>query len=138
MRKTAEFIVIGCIAFTFSCLFYLLFSFLHVFPAFNEMMVIYILLVSLGITCFIAVLNLFNIQNPALLRFFEVVIVITALFFAGIFLKMFPLNWYYGSFVMITGLLTYAAVILITFMGNRASARQINASIRARGNDIHG
>src|SRR5690625_4847193 len=102
------------------------------------MMVIYILLVSLGITCFIAVLNLFSIQNPALLRLLEMIIVITVLFFAGYLLKMFPLNWYYGSFVMITGLLTYIAVILITFMSNRASARQINASIRARVSDTNG
>jgi|SRR5690625_1182315 len=132
MKKVTQSIVIGCISFTFSCLFYLFFSYLNIFPIFNEVLLIQILLVSLGITCLIALLNLVCIQNLILLRFFEMIIVITVLFLAGFFLKMFPINWYYSSFVVITGLLTYAAVILITFMGNRASARQINASIRAR------
>lgn len=132
MNKLAEFMITGCIAFTFSCLFYLLFSFLHIFPPLNEMMLIYLLINSLGITCFIILLNLFQIQNFILLRLLEMMIVIIVLFLAGVFLNMFPLNWYYGGFVMITGILTYIAVILITFVNNRVSARQINASIRAK------
>ncbi len=132
MNKVAEYVMIGCISFTFSCLFYLFFSLFNIFPSFNEMMLIYILLISLGITCFIALLNLFSFQNPALLRFLEMIIVITVLFLAGVFLKMFPLNWYYSGFVIITGLLTYTSVIMITFIGNRASAQQINDSIRAK------
>lgn len=132
MKKIAEFMITSCIAFTFSCLFYLLFSFLHIFPPLYEMMMIYLFMNSLGITCFIILLNLFQIQNLILLRLLEMMTVIIVLFLAGVFLNMFPLNWYYGGFVMIAGILTYIAVILITFANNRASARQINATIQAK------
>jgi protein-S-isoprenylcysteine O-methyltransferase Ste14 len=132
MNKVIQYIVIGCVSFTFSCLFYLLFSFLNIFPVFNEKMLISVLLVSFGIICLIALMNLFYIQNLILLRFLEIMIVVAVLFLAGVILNMFPLNWYYSGFVMITGLLTYVIVIVISFMSNRASARQINASIREK------
>lgn len=131
MNKITQYIVIGCISFTFSCLFYLLFSYLKIFSPFDEKMLINMLLVSVGIISLISLINLFSIQSLMVLRFFEIIIVVSVLFLSGILLKMFPLNWYYSGFVMITGLLTYVIVIIISFIGNRASARQINASIRS-------
>lgn len=133
MNKFTRYIINGCISFTFSCLFYLFFSYLNIFPPFDEEMLIHMFLISLGIISFIAVMNLFSIQSLILSRFLEVFIVLAVLFLVGAILKMFPLNWYYSSFVIITGLLTYIIVIIISFINNRMSARQINAAIRSKG-----
>lgn len=127
-----RYIIYGCISFTFSCLFYLLFSYLNIFPPFDEEALIHMFLVSLGIIGLIALINLFEIQSLILLHFLQMIIVMSVLFLAGIILNMFPLNWYYSGFVMMTGIFTYTMVILISFLNNRASAHQINTSIRAK------
>lgn len=132
MNKLTQVTVISCISFTFSCIFYLPFSYLEIFPPFGEEALIHMLLVSLGIVILISLINLFAIQSLILLHFLQIIIVISVLFLAGIILDMYPLNWYYGGFVMVIGLLTYIFVITISFLSNQESARQINASIRAK------
>src|SRR5690625_3298716 len=132
MSKCMRYIIYGCITFIFSCLFYLLFSYLIIFPTFDEEALIHMFFVSLGIISLIALINLLKIQSLILLHFLQIIIVMSVLFLAGIILNMFPLNWYYSGFVMMTGLFTYIIVILISFLNNRASARKINAVIRTK------
>lgn len=132
MVKFTQYIIYGCISFTFSCLFYLFFSYLDIFPPFDEEALIHMSFVSFGITSLIALIHLFSIQSLIVLHFLEFTIVLAVLFLAGAVLNMFPLNWYYSIFAMMIGLLTYAIVITISFINNRASARQINDSIRKR------
>jgi hypothetical protein len=50
---------------------------------------------------------------------------------------MFPFNWYYITFVVITGLLTYIVVIFVTFMGDQSSANQINSVIARKRSDLN-
>lgn len=136
MDRFKHYISTGCIAFTFSCIFYLVFSFLHVFPPMDAKMVVNMLLISIGIMSLIFLTHLLPIQNSLLTRFLELLDVIIVLLMAGFIFDMFPFSWYYVTFVVATGLLTYIIVILVIFMGNQSSAVQINSVIaRAKRSD---
>ena len=127
-----RYIATGCIAFTFSCIFYLLFSFLKIFPPFDEQMVMNMLFISISIMSFIFLLHLLPIQNPLILRMAELAIVIAILLIAGAFFDMFPFNEIYIYSVIVTGVLTYAIVIIVLFIGEQATAKKINYEIHTR------
>lgn len=132
MKSFTRYIATGCIAFTFSCIFYLLFSYLKIFPPFDEQMVMNMLFISIGIMSFIFLLHLLPIQNPLILRMAELAIVIAVLLVAGAFFNMFPINNFYICSVIVIGVLTYAIVILVLFIGEQATAKKINLEIRTR------
>ena len=132
MKNFMRYIATGCIAFTFSCIFYLLFSYLELFPPFDEQMVMNMLFISIGIMSFIFLLHLLPIQHPLILRMAELAIVIAVLLVAGAFFNMFPLNNVYFFSVIVIGVLTYVIVILVLFIGEQATAKKINLEIRTR------
>lgn len=53
MTILKHYISTSCISFTFSCLFYLLFSLLTIFPPMNEALIIHMLVISISINCLI-------------------------------------------------------------------------------------
>lgn len=132
MKKFINYILIGCMSFTFSCLFYLIFSYVNILPPFDEELIISMFFISFGIVSLMALIHLVSIQNLVLLRFLEIMVVMVVLFLAGAFFNLFPLNLYYSGFVMIVGLLTYIVIAIVSFINNQASARKINASIRSK------
>lgn len=129
-------VVRGCISYTFSCLFYLIFSLCNIFPPFDETMLINMFLISFVIVGLITIIHLTKIQSMLILRFIEVSIVMVVLFLAGIFLDMFPLTWFYIGFVLMIGIVTYVFVVGITFILNQAKARQINSFISRRNSGV--
>jgi hypothetical protein len=137
MDRFKYYISAGCIAFTFSCIFYLLFSFSNVFPPMDARMVVYMLIISISIMCLIFLTHLLKIQNYLLSRFLELLVVIIVILVAGFIFDMFPFNWYYITFVVTTGLLTYMVVILVSFMGDQSSANQINSVIARKRSDLN-
>jgi len=132
MDLVKHYISASCISFTFSSLFYLLFSWLKIFPPMSETMIVHMLLISISIICLIFITHQLPIQNPLILRLIELLDVIIVLLVAGAVFKVFPFTWYDTPFIIITGILTYIVVIVVTFMGNQMSATQINASIAGK------
>lgn len=132
MKGFMSYIATGCMAFTFSCIFYLLFSYLSIFPPFDEQMVMNMLFISIGIMSFIFLLHLIPIHNPFVLRLTELVIVIGVLLIAGAFFKMFSFDSFHIYSVLVTGILTYVIVIIVLYISERATANKINTKIRAR------
>ncbi len=132
MRNVMKYIAAGSIAFTVSCVFYLLFSYLTIFPPFDEKMILNMLFISTSILAFMFFLHLLPIQSPLTLRISELLIVVIVLLSAGAFFEIFPFNRFYISSVIITGVLTYTVVIIVTFMSERATANKINTLIRLR------
>jgi hypothetical protein len=124
-----HYISTGCISFTFSCIFYLLFSFLNLFPPMDAGMVVNMLAISIGIICLIFLTHLLPIQNALLSRLLELLDVITVILVAGFVFDMFPFSWSTITLVVTIGLLTYIVVIFMIFMGNQSSAVQINSVI---------
>lgn len=118
-----------CISFTFSSLFYLLFSWLTIFPPMNEALIVHMLFISISIICLIFITHRLPFQNSLVLRFIELVDVIIVLLVAGVIFNVFPFNWYATTFVIANGILTYIVVIVLNFMGNQKSATEINAVI---------
>ena len=132
MNVFKRYITGGCIAFTFSTVFYLLFSFSTIYPPINEHMVVNMLFISISIMGLIFMADLLPIQNPLALRIIELIIVIAVLLIAGSVFDMFPFTSYYIFFIVGTGALTYAIVIIFLFMGEQAAAKKINSEIRTR------
>jgi hypothetical protein len=132
MDLVKHYISASCISFTFSSLFYLLFSWLKIFPPMSETMIVHMLLISISIICLIFITHQLPIQNPLILRLIELIDVIIVLLVAGAVFKVFPFTWYYTPFIITTGILTYIVVIVVTFMGNQMSATQINAAIAGK------
>ena len=132
MDLVKHYISASCISFTFSSLFYLLFSWLKIFPPMNEERVVHLLFISISIICLIFITHQLHIQNQLILRLVELLDVIIVLLVAGIVFKTFPFNWYDTPFIIMTGILTYIVVIVVTFMGNQMSATQINAAIAGK------
>lgn len=132
MKDFMGYIASGCIAFTFSCIFYLLFSYLTIFSPLDEKMVINLLFISISIMSFIFLLNLSPIQSPLTLRIAELIIVIAVLLFAGAFFDMFPFNSIYPYSVIGIGVLTYAFVIIVLFISEQLTAKKINSEIHTR------
>ncbi|WP_342511794.1 hypothetical protein MKY34_14560 [Sporosarcina sp. FSL K6-1522] len=118
-----------CISFTFSSLFYLLFSLLKIFPPMNEALIVHMLFISISIICLIFITHRLPIQNSLILRLIELLDVIIVLLVAGAIFEVFPFNWHVSMFVVANGILTYIIVIIVTFMGNQKSAIEINAVI---------
>jgi hypothetical protein len=137
MDRFKHYISAGCIAFTFSCIYYLLFSSLNVFPPMDAKMVVNMLIISISIMSLIFLTHLLQIQNSLLSRLLELFDVIIVLLLVGFIFNMFPFNWYYITFVVITGLLTYIVVIFVTFMGDQSSANQINSVIARKRSDLN-
>lgn len=129
MSQIRHYISAGCIAFTFSCIFYLLFSFLNIFPPMDVEMIVSMLVISTVIICLIFLTHLLRIQNPYLLRLLELLDVLSVLLVCGLYFDMFPFNWYYITFVLTTGLLSYIVVIIVSIKNNQLSAIQINTII---------
>lgn len=129
MSGFIRFIVIICLSFTFSSAFYLLFSYLTIFPAVDDQMVLTMLVISISITILMFGKNLLPIYHPIRLRLLELGIVIFVLLMAGILFNMFPFTWYYVLFVSLSGLLTYIGVMVVAFWGNMLSAQEINSVI---------
>ncbi|WP_342504941.1 hypothetical protein [Sporosarcina sp. FSL K6-2383] len=129
MNLLKHYISTSCISFTFSCLFYLLFSLLTIFPTMNEALIIHMLFISISINGLIFFTHRLPIQNSLLLRFIELLDVIIVLLVAGALFNIFPFTWHVTTFVVATGVLTYFIVIIVIFMGNQKSAIQINAAI---------
>ena len=130
MKELMRYIATGCVSFTFSCIFYLLFSLLTIFPPLDEQTVVYMLFISIGIMSLIYLTHLLPFQNPFVLRLLEVVIVLIVLLVASVFFKMVPFQSTYILFVLAIGLLTYAIVIIVLFIGDQADAQKINSAIR--------
>lgn len=132
MREFMRYIATGCISFTFSCVIYLLFSLLTIFPPINEQLVITLLFISIGIMLFIYLTHLLPIQNPFVSRLLEVLVVLIVLLVASIFFNMVPFQYTYIIAVLAIGLLTYGIVIIVLYLGDLADAQQINTAIRIR------
>ena len=132
MNVFKRYITAGCIAFTFSTVFYLFFSFLAIYPPIDEQMVVNMLFISISIMSLIFIANLLPIHNPLALRIIELIIVISVLLFSGVVFGMFPLTSYYILFLLGIGTLTYAVVMILLFMGEQATAKKINSEIRTR------
>ena len=129
MNLLKHYISTSCISFTFSSLFYLLFSLLNIFPPMNEALIVHMLFISISIICLIFITHQLPIQNSLILRFIELLDVIIVLLVAGAVFKIFPFTWDATPFVITTGVLTYIVVIVVIFMGNQKSATEINAVI---------
>lgn len=132
MKDLMQYIIIVCVSFTFSTVFYILFSFLSIFPPFNEQMVFNMLFISIGITILIRLTHLLPIQHNFILRTLEISIVLLILLAAGKFFGMFPFNQYFILAVLTSGMLTYVVVIAVIFIGDSRSANKINTVIRRR------
>jgi hypothetical protein len=132
MKDFMRYIAASCISFTFSTIFYLFFSFRNIFPPLNEKMVVDMLIISIAIIVLIYMVHLFPIDNPFILRLLELSSVLFVLVFAGSFFTIYPFNYYYTFFVVVIGILTYIVVITVIFLGEQASARQINKVIQKR------
>ncbi|MFJ7935890.1 hypothetical protein [Sporosarcina sp. NPDC096371] len=118
-----------CISFTFSSLFYLIFSLLHIFPPMNEALIVHMLFISISIICLIFTTHQLPIQNSLILRLIELLDVMIVLLVAGAVFRVFPFTWDTTLAVIATGILTYIVVITVIFMGNLKSATEINAVI---------
>lgn len=129
MNLLKHYISTCCISFTFSSLFYLLFSWLTIFPPMNEALIVHMLFISISIICLIFITHQLPIQSSLILRCIELLNVIIVLLFAGVVFKMFPFTWDVTLAVIATGVLTYIVVIVVIFMGNQKSASEINAVI---------
>lgn len=129
MNLLKHYISTCCISFTFSSLFYLLFSWLTIFPPMNEALIVHMLVISISIICLIFLTHRLPIQNSLLLRFIELLDVILVLLIAGAVFRMFPFTWDATLAVITTGVLTYIVVIVVIFMGNQQTATEINAVI---------
>lgn len=129
MDLVKHYISASCISFTFSSLFYLLFSWLKIFPPMDETRIIHMLIISISIICLIFITHQLPIQNPLILRLIELLDVIIVLLVAGAVFGIFPFTWNDTPFIIMTGVLTYIVVIVVTFMGNQISATQINDAI---------
>jgi hypothetical protein len=132
MKDFMRYIAASCISFTFGTIFYLFFSFRSIFPPLNEKMVVDMLIISIAIIVLIYMVHLFPIDNPFILRLLELSSVLFVLVFAGSFFTIYPFNYYYTFFVVVIGILTYIVVITVIFLGEQASARQINKVIQKR------
>ncbi len=129
MNLLKHYISTCCISFTFSSLFYLLFSWLTIFPPMNEALIVHMLFISISIICLIFLTHQLPIQNSLLLRSMELLNVILVLLIAGAVFRVFPFTWNATFPVITTGVLTYIVVIVVIFMGNQKSATEINAVI---------
>lgn len=132
MKNLMQYIITICMSFTFSTIFYLLFSLISIFPPFDERMIISMLFISIGITVFMLVTHLLPIQSLLLIRLLEILVIVFVLLAAGKVFNIYPLNHYYISFVLATGLLTYVVVVLVNYISDLMSASKINMTIQNR------
>ncbi|MFD1928208.1 hypothetical protein ACFSFY_09070 [Sporosarcina siberiensis] len=132
MKKILVYITACSVSFTFSCLFYLMFSLLNIFPSFEEKTMISMLFISVSIMVLIFITHIVTIQSTFFSRISEIVIVIGILLIAGKYFGMYPFTALYISSVVTIGLFTYVVVIVITFIGNHASAQKINSIIQSK------
>lgn len=132
MKIFMQYITTGCISFTCSCVLYLFASLLNIFPPIDEQLVITLLFISIGIMLLIYLTHLLPIQSPLIIRMLEVFAVLIVLLVASIFFNMVPFEYIYLISVLAIGLLTYAIVIIVLFIGDLMDAQQINATIHLK------
>lgn len=132
MKNFMRYIATGCISFTFSCIFYLLFSFLGIFPTFTEQMVINIMAISIVIMLLIYLTHLLPINNGFIARLLELFSVLLVLILAGSVFDIFPFTPFYIFSILMIGILTNLVVITVIFIGDQASANRINTVIQKR------
>lgn len=132
MKEFMRYIAASCVSFTFSTIFYLFFSFWSIFPPLTEQMVVNMLLLSMAIIFLIYLVHLLPIENSFLLRLLELSSVLFVLVLAGGVLTMYPFIPLNTFFVLVIGILTYIVVIIVIFIGEQTSARQINKVIKKR------
>ena len=132
MKEFMRYIAASCVSFTFSIIFYLFFSFWSVFPSITEQVVVNMLILSIAIILLIYLVHLLPIENSIFLRLMELSSVVFVLIFVGGFFSMYPVTPYNTIFVVVIGILTYIVVIIVIFIGEQTSARNINKVIKKR------
>ncbi|MBE1554714.1 hypothetical protein [Sporosarcina limicola] len=125
-------IVFGCISFTVSTIFYLLFSSFSTFPPLKEQMAFNILIISFSITCLMYLKNLLPFNHPVVSKLFEIFNVVIVLLVAGTVFKIFPFNWANSLAVILIGLMTYAVVMIVGYGANLFDAKKINLAIQSK------
>lgn len=129
MSTLVRIIVISCIASTSSIIFYLLFSALSIFVPLEERQVVLLIGISFTITIFVTLKRQFYHSSSIMSTLIEIVFVVFVLSSAGWIFKMFPLNLYYFLTVGLSGVLSYALVIVIIYISGMHSASEINKII---------
>lgn len=132
MKKLMQYTIVACISFTFSCILYLIFSLLSIFPPFDEQLLITLLFISVGIMTLIYLTHLLPIEHPFAIRMLEIFVVIFVLFTAIKFFNMVPARSIYVLYVMAMGLIIYIIVNAVQFTANQADAEKINSAIRTQ------
>ena len=132
MKEFMRYIAASCVSFTFSTIFYLSFSFWSIFPPFTEQMVVNMLVLSMAIIFLIYLVHLLPIESSILLRLVELFSVLFVLVSAGGFFSLYPFTPSNTFFVVIIGILTYSVVIIVIFIVEQTSARQINKVLKKR------
>lgn len=132
MKNFMRYITAGCISFTFSCIFALIFNYWGIFPPFDEQMVVSMILISSAIIMLIYLTDLLPIENTFIARAIELFSVLFVLILAGGIFNFFPFTFYYTMLVTMIGVLTYAVVTIIFFVSDKTSAQRINTVIQKR------
>lgn len=136
MKDFMRYITAGCIAFTFSCIFYLFCSLLGLFPPFIEQMVVNMLFISIVIMLLIYLIHLLPLDNLFIVRLLELFAVLLVPALAGSTFNMFPFTFSYIFPTLSIGILTYFTVISVVFIGDQASAKRINNVIQKRKTEV--
>ena len=92
MKEFMRYIAASCVSFTFSTIFYLLFSFWSIFPPLTEQLVVNMLLLSMAIIFLIYLVHLSPFENPVFLRLLELSSVLFVLVLAGGFFNHVSLH----------------------------------------------
>lgn len=132
MKEFKVYLTAFTMSFTFSCIFYLLFSYIDVFHSFDENTLITMLFVSLSITTLIFLSHRLTIRSSLMLRVSECLIIVGILLIAGRYFGMFPFTPFYITAVVSIGLLTYTVVLVVSYIGDQASAKKINSVIQSK------
>lgn len=127
-----RYVAIGSVAFTFSTIFYLLFSLFELFPPLTNHMTWTLLVITAAIILLMALKNWLPIVHPAVHRIVEVLIVMSVLLLAGSVFHVFPFTLRTAGAVCLVGLFTYLIVMVVAYIGNMLSAHEINAAIQER------
>ncbi|WOV86848.1 DUF3021 family protein [Sporosarcina oncorhynchi] len=132
MKNAFIYISAACFAFTASTIFYSLFRLLSFFPPLDEKMSMSLLLIAICITFLISLSHRLPIEQPFILHGVGALCVILVLLGAGVLFDLFPLVPFYVAMTVVTGLLSYAFVIVLSYMNNKADEQKINRTIKER------
>lgn len=132
MQKLMGYIKTGSVSFTFSCLLYLFFSELSIFPPFSNQMVFNMLSITAAILILVYLTNLLPIEHAFTIYVLELLSVILVLLSASFFFNFYPFHIQYLLPILFIGFMTYIIVFTIFFISNRKSAEHINSLIKKR------